>query len=102
MNWQPRIACATDIPALELLLPLSAQTLQASYYSPAQIRAALGPVFSVDKQLIRDGTYFVVEHERAIIGCGGWSKRKALYGGDEGRANDEGELDPARDAAKVR
>ena len=47
------------------------------HYSPAQIEAALGPVFGVDRQLIRDGTYFVVEHDAQLVGCGGWSRRKA-------------------------
>jgi N-acetylglutamate synthase-like GNAT family acetyltransferase len=102
MDWKPRLAREEDVPALERLLTLSAQILQAPYYSRDQIAAALGPVFSVDRQLIRDGTYFVVEHDRQIIGCGGWSKRKALYGGDASRTEDDAVLDPTRDAARVR
>jgi GNAT superfamily N-acetyltransferase len=102
MNWNPRPACAADIPALEELIPLSVRTLQAAHYSPAQMEAALGPVFGVDRQLIRDGTYFVVEHEGRIVGCGGWSKRQTMYGGDRHRAGEDPELDPRRDPARIR
>ena len=102
MDWTPRLALPEDIPALEALIPLSVRTLQAPHYSPAQIEAALGPVFGVDRQLIRDGTYFVVEHEAQVLGCGGWSMRKSLYRGDSRRAGEDAELDPRRDAARVR
>jgi GNAT superfamily N-acetyltransferase len=96
------LAHDADIPALEALIPLSVRTLQAAHYSHAQIEAALGPVFGVDRQLIRDGTYFVVEDEGQIVGCGGWSKRRSLYGGDHHRADPDPELDPKCDAARVR
>ena len=102
MDWQYRLARDRDIPALEQLIPLSTRALQASYYSSAQIEAALGPIFAVDRQLIRDRTYFVIENESAIIGCGGWSKRKSLYGGDNGRVSEDTMLDPPRDAARIR
>src|SRR5499427_9633614 len=100
--WQPRLAREDDIPALEKLIPVSARALQAPFYSPAQIDAALGPVFGVDRQLIRDGTYFVIECDGAIVGCGGWSRRRSLYGSDSARAGADGLLDPQRDAARVR
>ena len=100
--WKVRLAREEDIPALEALIPLSVRTLQAAYYSPAQMEAALGPVFGVDRQLIRDGTYFVVEDDGQIVGCGGWSKRRSLYGGDHDRTEPDPELDPERDAARVR
>lgn len=100
--WQPRLARESDVPALEALIPLSVRALQAPYYSPAQIEAALGPVFGVDRQLIHDGTYFVVERDAVIVGCGGWSRRRSLYGGDGGRAGEDELLDPQRDAARVR
>ena len=61
MNWTPRLATGADIPELEKLIPLSVRALQSAHYSPAQIEAALGTVFGVDRQLIRDGTYFIVE-----------------------------------------
>jgi len=101
-TWPLRLAREEDVPALETLIPLSVRALQAPYYSSMQIEAALGPVFGVDKQLIQDGTYFVAEHEGAIVGCGGWSRRRSLYGGDSARSATDAELDPQRDAARVR
>jgi N-acetylglutamate synthase-like GNAT family acetyltransferase len=103
MPFALRVADRHDIPALEALIPLSARELQAAYYSPPQIDGALGTVFAVDRQLISDGTYFVVEDEGIIVGCGGWSKRKTLFGGDEGRhASEDALLDPARESARIR
>jgi len=66
------------------------------------MEAALGPVFGVDRQLIRDGTYFVVEGAGQIVGCGGWSKRKTLYSGDRDRAGEDAELNPQIDPARIR
>ncbi|HKS37157.1 MAG TPA: GNAT family N-acetyltransferase [Verrucomicrobiae bacterium] len=102
MNWIPRLASEEDIPGLEELIPLSVRSLHAPYYSPAQIEAALGPVFGVDRQLIRDGTYFVTELDGRIVGCGGWSRRKSLFGGDRGRDGEDAALDPDRDPARIR
>ena len=102
LDWKPRLAREEDIPALEALIPISVRALQAPYYSTAQIEAALGAVFGVDRQLIRDGTYFVVEHDAEIVGCGGWSKRKSMYGGDSVRAGEDAQLDRHRDPARVR
>jgi N-acetylglutamate synthase-like GNAT family acetyltransferase len=101
-EWEPRLARVDDIPALEQLIPLSVRGLQAAHYSPAQMDAAIGPVFGVDRQLIRDETYFVVESERQIVGCGGWSKRGSLFGSDHGRIETDRELDPRHDAARIR
>jgi GNAT superfamily N-acetyltransferase len=97
-----RLAVESDIPALGALIPLSVRALQAPYYSPAQVEAALGPVFGVDRQLIRDATYFVAECEAQLVGCGGWSRRKALFGSDQDRAGEDSLLDPERDAARIR
>jgi len=102
MNWRPRLAHERDVPALEELIRLSSRSLQAPYYTSAQIEAALGPVFAVDRQLIRDGTYFIIERNSTVIGCGGWSKRKSLYGGDADRMTDDNMLDPGCDAARIR
>jgi N-acetylglutamate synthase-like GNAT family acetyltransferase len=102
MNWTPRLAREDDIPALEQLITLSVRSLLAAHYSPAQLDVALGPVFGVDRWLIRDGTFFAVEQEGQIVGCGGWSKRKTMYGGDRGRVDEDTELDPRRDAARIR
>src|SRR5687767_5338396 len=95
MNWAPRVATDADIPALEELIPLSARGLLPEYYPGATIEAALGPAFGVDERLIRDGTYFVVEDGGRIVGCGGWSRRPAVYGGDRERLDDDTSLDPA-------
>jgi GNAT superfamily N-acetyltransferase len=101
-NWKLRLADEGDIPALELLIPLSVRVLQAAYYTPAQMEAALGPVFGVDRQLILDGTYFVAAHENQIVGCGGWSQRKAMFGGDRNRMGEDALLDPAHEPARIR
>lgn len=97
-----RRARLEDAAAMADLIPRSVRGLQAAYYSPERIEAALGTVFAVDRQLLRDGTYFVAEAEGRIVGCGGWSRRQSLCGGDHGRTEPDGELDPARDAARLR
>lgn len=81
--------------------------LQAEDYTPAQIEGALKSVYGVDSQLIADGTYLVAEIESqdgnpTVVACGGWSKRKTLYGGDQFAAREDSLLDPSRDAAKIR
>jgi GNAT superfamily N-acetyltransferase len=78
--------------------------LQAGDYTPAQIEAALQTVYGVDSQLIADGTYFAVEAgpELVIVGCGGWSKRKTLFGGDRWADREDALLNPQQDAAKIR
>lgn len=103
MDIRIRPAFLQDIPAIATLIPESARTLQADYYTPQQIEGALGTVFGVDSQLIHDGTYFVAESIEQIVGCGGWSKRKTLYGGDGGK--DTGEdtlLNPNVEPARIR
>lgn len=97
-----RPAVPTDIPALKTLIPLSVRGLQDSYYNAAQIEAALGNVFGVDSQLIRDGTYFVAEAGGRIVACGGWSKRKTLYGGDDAKTGEDTLRDPNTDPAMIR
>lgn len=87
---------------MEQLIPLSARRLLNSAYSSAQIEAALGPVFGVDRQLIGDGTYFVVEEAGKLVGCGGWSRRQAVFGGDQRRTEQDSLLDAARDPARIR
>lgn len=101
-HWSLRLASDEDIPALEALIPISVRALQAGDYSSDQMEAALGSVFGVDRQLIRDGTYFVVESDGALIGCGGWSKRKTLFGSDHQTNRDDALLDPKQDAARIR
>ena len=100
---QIRRATLADIPALKDLIDLSVRTPQVGDYSPAQIDGALGTVFGVDSQLIADGTYFVVETVGgSIAGCGGWSMRKTLFGGDHGSGREASLLDPLRDNARIR
>jgi GNAT superfamily N-acetyltransferase len=106
MSISIRLATDRDVPALRPLIESSVLGLQASDYSPDQLKQALKSVYGVDTQLIADGTYFVAEVREssgtAIVGCGGWSRRKTLYGGDQWAAREDTLLDPARDAAKIR
>jgi GNAT superfamily N-acetyltransferase len=99
-----RIATAEDVAGIRGLIDASVRGLQAGDYSAAQIEGALATVFTVDSRLIADGTYFVALTESGeLAGCGGWSFRKTLYGGDhqiEMIAPEK--LDPAVDAAKIR
>lgn len=97
-----RQAALDDVPALEHLVIESVRGLQKDDYTPQQIEGALGTVFGVDKQLIRDGTYFVAEEAGAIVGCGGWSKRGTPFGSDDTPVKDDRLLDPTRDAARIR
>lgn len=104
-----RLAAEEDIPQIEALIEASVRGLQAEDYTPAQIEGALGTVLGVDTQLIRDRTYFVAESlnplakgQKALTGCGGWSKRKTLFGADRAPGREPELLNPAMDAAKVR
>ena len=105
-----RLATSADVPALAALIALSVRGLQAADYSPLQIELALKTVYGVDTQLIVDGTYFAGEaagsenriESRILVGCGGWSKRKTLFGGDVWGAREDDLLDPHCDAAKIR
>jgi N-acetylglutamate synthase-like GNAT family acetyltransferase len=109
MNVRIRRAVPQDVPALTELIADSVRQLQAQDYTEAQREGALETVFGVDSQLIADGTYLVAETtpddsggRPTIVGCGGWSKRKTLYGGDQWSGREDLILDPARDAAKIR
>src|SRR5271165_126893 len=102
MNPSLRPAVPADIPRLREIIEASVRGLQSQDYSPSQIEGALTSVYGVDTQLISDGTYFVAEVDNQIVACGGWSKRKTLYGGDQYAAREDSLLDPARDAAKIR
>jgi GNAT superfamily N-acetyltransferase len=104
-----RPAVSADIPVLRDLIDASVRRLQSGDYSPKQIDSALRTVFGVDTQLVNDGTYLLVEaviagsqKKPVIVACGGWSKRKTLYGGDRWRDRQDDMLDPATDAAKIR
>jgi GNAT superfamily N-acetyltransferase len=118
MTLRIRQAVSADVPALRTLIDASVRGLQTRDYTASQIEAALATVYGVDTQLIADGTYFIAEEEsseaagdspaqppsaaRLIVGCGGWSKRKTLYGGDQWTGREGALLDPQHDAAKIR
>ncbi|SRR6266700_1120914 len=113
MNMTIRKAVSADIPGLRALIDASVRKLQAHDYTPAQIEGALRTIFGVDSQLIADGTYLVAETNAGeeekhgpsgmvIAGCGGWSKRKTLYGADQWTGREDSLLDPHQDAAKIR
>lgn len=97
-----RKAIAADIPAIEQLIARSARGLSLDDYRPAQIEGALRGAFGVDTQLLRDETYFIAERQGAFAGCGGWSYRATLFGGDARSGRDAKRLDPAFEAAKIR
>ena len=87
---------------IQQLIVESARHLSRADYSDTQIEAAIRAIFGVDTSLISDGTYFVAESEGKLIGCGGWSRRRTLFGGDQFADRDLSELNPLRDAAKIR
>jgi GNAT superfamily N-acetyltransferase len=97
-----RPAVLGDQPVLEALIAASARGLSAQDYTSAQIEAALGTAWGVDSQLIRDRTYLVVEVDGELAGAGGWSYRNTLFGADGLVGREPAELDPARDAARIR
>ena len=86
---------------LAALMARAIGELQRGFLSPAEIEASRA-VMGLDTQLIDDGTYFVVESGGAVAGCGGWSRRATLFGGDHSAGRDAALLDPAKDAARVR
>ncbi|HTW57845.1 MAG TPA: GNAT family N-acetyltransferase [Terriglobales bacterium] len=108
MNVHLRKAVAADVPRLREVIEASVRGLQAHDYSPAQLEGALQSVYGVDSQLIADGTYFAAEVFESksvkpqIVACGGWSRRRTLYGGDQYAGREDSLLDPSRDAAKIR
>lgn len=102
MPYVVRPATPEDIPSLKQLIPTSARALSVGYYTESQVESAIVYVFGVDSQLIADGTYFVAVSDDQIVGCGGWSKRKTLFGGDQMKEVEDNLLDPGQDAAKIR
>ena len=96
-----RLATRADIPALEPLIAAAIDELQKGFLDADQIRSSRA-IMGLDRQLIDDGTYFVVESGGLVVGCGGWSRRATLYGGDHSGGRDSGLLDPLKDAARVR
>lgn len=97
-----RPATTDDIPELNALIARSARALSHGFYSPQQIESAVRHVFGVDSNLVADTTYFVVSDGTELVACGGWSRRRTLYGGDQRPIGSDEWLDPAVDAAKIR
>lgn len=96
-----RLATHSDVPALTVLMNAAIGELLMPFLTPAQI-ASSRAIMGLDTQLIDDRTYFLVEHEGALAGCGGWSRRATLYGSDHSTGRDAALLDPSKDAARVR
>lgn len=97
-----RAARHTDIPALQALIALSGRALSVGFYTSEQAEAITQHVFGVDTQLIDDQTYFAIEHDDRIVACGGWSKRRTLFGGDQAKTGADPLLDPATEPARIR
>jgi GNAT superfamily N-acetyltransferase len=96
-----RIATPDDAAALAVVMDAAIAELQKGFLDSAQIESSR-MIMGLDRQLLVDGTYFVIEAEGSIAGCGGWSRRTTLYGGDHTPGRDAALLDPASDAARVR
>ena len=97
-----RKATVEERDTIQQLIADSARHLSRAHYNNQQIETAIATVFGVDTDLIEDGTYFVVEIDGNLVGCGGWSKRKTLFGGDQYTSRDTGYLDPTSEPAKIR
>lgn len=103
MNFIFRKAELYDVKSLEELIVMSAKNINSDFYTSQEIESALGKVWTVDKDLIRDKTYWVVENEQEeMIGCGGWSKRKILFGKKSTHDETNEALNPMRDSARIR
>ncbi len=103
MSFTLRRATPADVPTLRDLIARSARALSAGYYSNAQIEGALQGAFGVDASLIEDGTYFaVLTAEGEIVACGGWGRRRTLFGSSSRAQRDESYLDPRTEAARIR
>jgi len=96
-----RLAVRADIPDLTALMDAAIAELQRAYLDDDQIESSRA-IMGIDTQLIDDGTYFVVEADGALAGCGGWSRRATLYGGNQAPGRNSALLDPSVDPARVR
>jgi GNAT superfamily N-acetyltransferase len=106
MNLAMRLRLATldDLPAIRALIPLSVRGLNAGHYTPEQLDVSLRHVFGADTQIVHDGTYYVADAgpPGVLAACGGWSRRRTLYGGDQMKGAVDPLLDPAREPARIR
>ena len=97
-----RTATPGDLDALAALQAASMRALGAGYYNPAEVEAAVRFVCVPDRGLIEDGTYLVAVADGALVGCGGWSRRRKAYAGPADAADDAGRLDPASEPTRIR
>ena len=97
-----RRARTSEVAAIQALIACSARHLSAPFYTPEQAEAMIQHVFGVDSQLIADATYFVIETGAGLSACGGWSKRRTLFGGDQAKTGPDPLLDPAMEPARIR
>ena len=102
MEISIRVAAMDDVPTLKELIPLSARELSKGFYTSQQTESAIKYIFGVDTQLVEDKTYYVAEAGGEIVGCGGWSKRKTMFGGDQMKEEKDSLLDPKEDAGRIR
>lgn len=102
IQWTIRPAQLHEMEALNDLINVSARTLSQAEYSAQEIEGLIQYVFGVDSELFQDQTYFVIEKEGVPVACGGWSKRRTLFGGDTCETRESGYLDPNKEAAKIR
>jgi GNAT superfamily N-acetyltransferase len=97
-----RLATMDDISTLNNLINISARSLGQNDYSPEELEGAITHVFGVDSELVEDQTYYVIESQGVLMACGGWSRRKTLFGGNQFSGRESGYLDPKQEAAKIR
>jgi GNAT superfamily N-acetyltransferase len=101
MPFTHRLATEDDLNDLRALMAASITLLQKAFLSEEQIEASR-QIMGLDSQLIVDRTYFVIEDQSRLAGCGGWSRRATLYGGDHAKSRDARLLDPATEPARIR
>jgi GNAT superfamily N-acetyltransferase len=97
-----RPASLDDAPAIDELMKVSTRDIFPRFYDAKQTESSVRFIASVDRALLEDGTYFVIEADGELVACGGWSRRDKLYTGSGDAAGDARLLDPAREPARVR
>jgi GNAT superfamily N-acetyltransferase len=101
MPFAHRIATTKDLPALSCAMERAIRQLLAPVLTPEQVEASFS-IMGLDTQLIEDGSYFIVEEDNHLAGCGGWSRRATLFGGDHSTGRDARLLDPSSEPARIR
>ncbi|MBR7801299.1 GNAT family N-acetyltransferase [Undibacterium fentianense] len=91
-----------EVPQLNQMIIESARVLSRGFYTEQEAESAIRYVFGVDTALVKDGSYFTATLDGVLAGCGGWSRRRTLYGGDQRPMGEDEILDPAHDPARIR